>query len=63
MSLCQYSEDIKLQLPCELGVAEFSINGGIINTMHRFIHPGGYGKILQIKVNNNDNLLFVIVAG
>ncbi|XP_031552805.1 protein maelstrom homolog [Actinia tenebrosa] len=39
MSLCPASSD-DLQLPCELGVAEFSINRGIINTMHRFIHPG-----------------------
>ncbi|KAK3718270.1 hypothetical protein QZH41_013179 [Actinostola sp. cb2023] len=38
MSLCQVSDEV--QLPCEVGVAEFSINGGIIRTMHKFIKPG-----------------------
>lgn len=29
-------------LPCELGVVEYSLNGGIMRKMHYFIKPGLY---------------------
>ena len=38
MSLCELENG--QHLPCELGVVEYSLNGGIHRSMHKFIDPG-----------------------
>ena len=41
-SLCEISDKDGGQryLPCEMGVAEFSLSEGITRTIHHFIDPG-----------------------
>lgn len=40
-SLCEITEkENERFLPCEIAVAEFTLNSGIQKTMHKFIDPG-----------------------
>ena len=36
-------------LPCEVGLIEWSLNQGIIKTLHRFINPGAAKVALTLR--------------
>jgi protein maelstrom len=43
MSLCDMPDD--KFMPCEVGIAEYSLRDGIIRDFHKYIDPGNLPRI------------------